>query len=72
MIRIAENLARKSLSIVEQRDAIKKLFSTISTNSKNSNSDKFYSQIARKIGCSQSWISQIMEVVIIKDAITLY
>lgn len=59
---LAENMARKSLSIVEQREAIKRLFSTISSNSRNSNSDQFYSQIARKIGCSQSWISQIMEV----------
>jgi len=63
---LAENMARKSLSIVEQREAIKKLYNAISNNSvpnkNNPNTDKFYSQIARKIGCSQSWISQIMEV----------
>lgn len=61
-----ENLARKSLSIVEQREAIKTLLKVLSTKDPSKFADqetnKRYGEVARKIGCSTAWISQIMEV----------
>jgi len=67
---LAENIARKNLTINEQKDGIKRKIEYMSKRSSSFAKDKFhqgdyfkgYESIGREIGCSGNWIKDVLDL----------